>query len=111
MLGVNNRLGHAHIGLLYGLIQNFRQASQPLSYGTPTLGMDVSLANFYVVIGAERVNLKLDDSDKHRPQSKQLFVFVGGCDKTRQDKTMLYLVCVCSWGDGGAHSVLGLGQI
>ena len=88
--------------------------------------MEVSLANFYVVIGAERVNLKLDDSDKHRPQSKQLFVFVGGCDKTRQDKTMLYLesytvlctstfyprcVCVCLWGDGGAHSVLGLGQI
>ena len=120
-------MGHAHIGLLYGLIQNFRQASQPLSYGTPTLGMDVSLANFYVVIGAERVNLKLDDSDKHRPQSKQLFVFVGGCDKTRQDKTrqcfiwsliqsyvhQLFIqgVCVCPWGDGGAHSVLGLGQI
>ena len=97
MLGVNNRLGHAHFGLLYGLIQNFRQASQPLSYGTPTL----SMANFYVVIGAERVNLKLDDSDKHRPQSKQLFVFVGGCDKTRQDKTMLYLVCVCVRGGMG----------
>ena len=41
-------------------------------------GMEVTLENFYVVIGAERVNLKLDDSDKHRPQSKQLFVFVGG---------------------------------
>ena len=87
--------------------------------------MEVSLANFYVVIGAEPVNLKLDDSDKHRPQSKQLFVFVGGCDKTRQDNALfgvlyspMYIdflskvcVCVCLWGDGGAHSVLGLGQI
>ena len=59
-------------------------------------GMEVSLENFYVVIGAERNNLKLDDSDKHRPENKQLFVFVGGC------------MCV-SVGDGGAHSVLGLG--
>lgn len=49
-----------------------------------------------MVIGAERNNLKLDDSDKHRPENKQLFVFVGGC------------VCV-SVGDGCAHSVLGLG--
>ena len=72
------------------------------------------MANFYVVIGAERVNLKLDDSDKHRPQSKQLFVFVGECDKTRQDNALfgvlyspMYIdflskVCVCvsvgGWG-------------
>jgi len=44
-----------------------------------SVSMGISLENFYVVIGAERVNLKLDDGDKHRPQSKQLFVFVGGC--------------------------------
>ena len=85
--------------------------------------MEVSLANFYVVIGAERVNLKLDDSDTDLKVSSCLCLWVG---VTRQDKTMLYLesytvlctstfyprcVCVCLWGDGGAHSVLGLGQI
>ena len=55
--------------------------------------MEVGLENFYVVIGGERVNLKLDDSDKHRPQGKQLCV----CE------------FVCLRWDWGAHSVLGLG--
>ena len=41
--------------------------------------MEVGLENFCVVIGGERVNLKLDDSDKHRPQGKQLCVCVSVC--------------------------------
>ena len=57
--------------------------------------MEVGLENFYVVIGGERVNLKLDDSDKHRPKGKQLCV----CE----------CEFVCLRWDWGAHSVLGLG--
>ena len=37
LLAIKKSLGHAQIGLLTGLIQNFRRASPPLSYAVSPL--------------------------------------------------------------------------